>query len=100
MKSNILQRIGYVLLGVIGILLFLSFLNGAASTQTPTTVGRYQLFAGDVTVSRQSSEKLSTILKIDTQTGETWVIDITSGVWRSNNDKIIDSGLKPKPNDR
>jgi len=96
MKTNILQRIGYVLIGVVGILLILSFLNGSASTQIPATVGRYQLFAGEVTVSRQPSEKLSVILKIDTQTGETWGIDINTGVWRSYNDRIIDAGLKPK----
>src|SRR5262245_5825930 len=100
MKSNILRRTGYVLSGIVGILLLLSFPNGGASTQTPITAGRYQLFGGEATISRQPLEKYSMILKIDTQTGETWGLDVTTGVWKSYNDRITDAGVKPKSNDR
>jgi hypothetical protein len=94
MKNNSLRRVGYTLFGIFVIVISPIFLNGAASTQTATTIGRYQLFAGEVTVSRQPPEKISVIFKIDTQTGETWGYDITRGVWRSNND-IIKSSKYP-----
>jgi len=91
MKNNSWRKAGYALFGILVIVIYPIFLNGAASTQTATTIGRYQLFSGEVTFSRQPPEKISVIFKIDTQTGETWAFDISRGVWNSNKDIIKDS---------
>ena len=86
---------GYALLGILVIVISPIFLNGGASTQTATITGRYQLFSGEVSISRQPPEKMSMLFKIDTQTGETWGFDVKSGVWRSNND-IVNVSKSPK----
>ena len=65
MKSNSLRRTGYALLGILVIVISPMFLNGDASTQTATITGRYQLFSGEVSISRQPPEKMSMIFKID-----------------------------------
>lgn len=82
MKNLTLAKVLAIVLGL-GVVFWLSQTNWTVSQAQSGTIGRYKLHSGDVMypVPGRASERRAGILKIDTQTGETWVLDPAGNRW-------------------
>jgi hypothetical protein len=73
--------------GLVIAIMLLSQKSSTASPEPPQPDGRYQLHSGEVIwlVRPGVSERRPTLLRIDTQSGNTWYLDTVSIQWKPIN---------------
>ena len=87
MGNNFWLKALTLVLGVVIACLLLSQKSGIASPQPPVPDGRFQLNSGETVVAVKPGvfERRPAVLRIDTQTGNTWVWDTTINKWKMIN---------------